>query len=394
MSPSAPSNRPTVRLASAIALLTALGLTTACGSGTKPEPTPAGGRAAASSAVSAAAQVEATPAAASTSPSAPGSPTAPGDQQVSFVVNGTTTYGTLHIPPNATGAKMPAALLLPGSGPTDRNGNQPPQLMPDTLADIAQQMGDDGIMTLRYDKYGTGQTGLGTYAGNPGGLDLNSFVQQATAAYQFLAGQPGADPQRLLIAGHSEGAMIALEVQQAAKPAVAGLALLEPQDERLLDLVTLQVDQQVDAAVSAGQLGSAEATTVKTAVTNGVSSIRAGNPADTTGMPGPIATVFQSLNANLAFARTDDAVYPPDLAAKLPSSIKVMVTCGTADTQIPCSTTGPLVSALKAAGTGGPGLVTLPDVTHLLQPAGSPPTTNTLAPAAQQAIHTFDQLWQ
>ncbi|SOB88833.1 alpha/beta hydrolase family protein [Streptomyces sp. 1331.2] len=385
MCPSTPSNRPTVRMASALALLAALGLTTACGSGGKAESAPAAGHAAL--------LVESAPATASASPSSSGSPTAPGDHQVSFVVNGTTTYGTLHIPQSSGSTKVPAALLLPGSGPTDRDGNQPPQLMPDTLADIAQLMGDDGIMTLRYDKYGTGQTGLGVHASDPGSLDLNSFVQQATAAYQFLAGQPGADPQKLLIAGHSEGALIALEVERNAKPAPAGLALLEPQDERLLDLVTLQVDQQVDAAVSAGQLGPAEASTVKTAVTSGVTSIRAGSPADTTDLPGPIATVFQSLNANLAFARTDDAVYPPDVAAKVPSGTKVMVTCGTADTQVPCSTTDPLVNALKSAGTGGPGLVTLPDVTHLLQPAGSPATTDTLAPAAQQAIHTFDQLW-
>ncbi|MFI9364364.1 alpha/beta hydrolase family protein [Kitasatospora sp. NPDC053057] len=374
-----PSSRPVAAAGSALALIAALGWTAGCGAPAADRtPGPAG-----TPSVDAAPLMQARPS------------TAPGDHDVSFVVNGTTTYGTLHIPQGPTNAMMPAALLLPGSGPTDRNGNQPPQLMPDTLADLARLMGDDGIMTLRYDKYATGRTGLGTYAGNPGGLDLNAFVQQATAAYQFLAAQPGADPQKLLIAGHSEGALIALEVDQNPKPAPApaGLALLEPQDLRLLDLFTLQVDQQLDDALSAGQLDPTQATTAKSAVTNGVAAIRAGRPADTTGLPGPIATAFQNLNANLTFARTDDAVNPADLAAKVPSATKVMVTCGTADTQVPCSTTAPLVDALRTAGTGGPGLITLQDVTHLLQPAGSPATTNTLAPAAQQAIHTFDQLW-
>ncbi|MFG3226064.1 alpha/beta hydrolase family protein [Kitasatospora sp. NPDC048194] len=375
---------PSRRIATAgraLALIAALGWTAGCGSG---------------AAVRAPAPRSAVPSVNAAAPTGTGpSATAPGDHEVSFVVNGTTTYGTLHIPQGPTDAKLPAALLLPGSGPTDRNGNQPPQLMPDTLADLARLMGDDGIMTLRYDKYSTGQTGLGAYADHPGALDLDAFVQQAAAGYRFLAAQPGADPQKLLITGHSEGALIALEVDRdaAPAPAPAGLALLEPQDMRLLDLVTLQVDQQVDAAVSAGQLDSARAAALRTAVTNGVSEIRSGRPADTAGLPGPIAAVFQSLNGNLAFARTDDAVDPADLAAKVPPATKVMVTCGTADTQVPCSSTGPLADALKAAGTGGPGLVTLPDVDHLLQPAGSPPGTDTLAPAALQAVHAFDQLW-
>ncbi|MGW2378406.1 alpha/beta hydrolase family protein [Kitasatospora sp. NPDC001683] len=374
-----PSSRPAAAAGSALALVAVLGWTAGCADG-------GADRSAASGAPSfnAAALMQASPS------------TSPGDHEVSFVVNGTTTYGTLHIPQGPANARMPAALLLPGSGPTDRNGNQPPRLMPDTLSDLAQLMGDDGIMTLRYDKYATGRTGLGSHANDPGGLDLNAFVQQATAAYQFLAAQPGADPDKLLISGHSEGALMALEVDQDPKPAPApaGLALLEPQGMRLLDLVTLQLEQQVDAAVSAGQLDPTQAATVKTAVTGGVAAIRAGRPADTTGMPDPIAAVFQDLNSDLKFTRTDDEVNPADLAAKVRSATKVMVTCGTADTQVPCSSTGPLVDALKTAGTGGPGLVTLQDVTHLLQPAGSPATTNTLAPAAQQAIHTFDQLWK
>src|SRR5580704_1256597 len=42
-------------------------------------------------------------------------------RQVSFAVNGTTTYGTLDIPAHGAGQHLAAALLLAGSGPTDRN---------------------------------------------------------------------------------------------------------------------------------------------------------------------------------------------------------------------------------------------------------------------------------
>ncbi|WP_156178804.1 alpha/beta hydrolase [Saccharothrix sp. ST-888] len=323
---------------------------------------------------------------------AAGTDLAAGDHNISFLVDGTTTYGTLHIPARPAGGTLPAALLLPDGGPTDRDGNQP-QLKPDTLAGLAQLMGDDGIATLRYDKYGTGLTGLGAYAGRAAAPDLAAFVRQADAAYRFLAARPTTDPHRLLLAGHGEGAMVALEVATLSRPAPAGLALLAPQDERLLDLTTLRLDQQLDATVATDRLTAAQAATVKEAIAQAVAELRAGGTADTTGMPGTIATVFEGFNDDTEYVRTDDAVHPPDLARRLTGGTRTMVTCGSADPDIPCSTTGPLVAALAAAGTTGPGLVTLPDVDHLLRPADSPTDTTTLAPAARQAVHAFDALW-
>ncbi len=81
------------------------------------------------------------------------------DQPVSFVADGTTAYGTLHIPRHLAGQHLPAALLLPGSGRTNRNGDVPPTYTLHTLALIAGVLGDNGIISLRFDKYFTGQTG-------------------------------------------------------------------------------------------------------------------------------------------------------------------------------------------------------------------------------------------
>ena len=64
---------------------------------------------------------------------------------------GITLRGTLQLPDGAKG-KVPAALLLAGSGPTDRNGNQPPALVTDLLKQIADRLATEGWASLRYDK--------------------------------------------------------------------------------------------------------------------------------------------------------------------------------------------------------------------------------------------------
>lgn len=331
--------------------------------------------------------------ASSAGPSGTGVQGSASDRDVTFLVDGTVTRGTIHTPAHAAGAKVPAVLLLPGSGPTDRDGNQA-QSAPNTLAHIAQAMGEDGIMTLRYDKYGTGQTGLGAYTGKSATLDLAAFVRQASAAYALLAGQSDADPRKLLIAGHSEGGMIALKVAQTAAPTPAGLALLEPQAERVLDTVNRQVDAQVDAAVDAGRLSSAQGATSKTSMANAVANLRAGRAADTSGLPAGIGRLVAGFNAIAAFVRSDDAVYPPDLGRRLTAGTKVIVTCGTDDVEIPCSTVGALVTSLAAAGSGGPGLVTLPGVNHLLQSSATASDASPLAPVARDALRRFDELWR
>ena len=119
---------------------------------------------------------------------------------VTFAVDGTKTYGTLEIPAHRSGQHLAAALLLAGSGPTDRDGDQPSQnVTPQTLKLVAGVLAQRGIMTLRFDKYFTGQTGAGTFASDPGTVDLNAYIRQADAAYVFLRGQPAADRQHMLL---------------------------------------------------------------------------------------------------------------------------------------------------------------------------------------------------
>lgn len=109
--------------------------------------------------------------------------------------------------PTASGAG--AILLLPGSLFCDVDGNFPAMnLHPHVYADIAAQLGALGFTVLRMAKIGPG-TGARTTdpAAAAAHLQFRTRVEVARAALGRLqARAPGA---RLLVAGHSEGAVVA-----------------------------------------------------------------------------------------------------------------------------------------------------------------------------------------
>ncbi|WP_439383267.1 alpha/beta hydrolase [Amycolatopsis lexingtonensis] len=304
------------------------------------------------------------------------------DREVVFTVDGTATYGTLHVPEHRAGQRLRAALLLPGSGPTDRDGNQP-HATPNTLAQVAGALGGDRVATLRFDKYGTGRTGLGAYGDHPENLDYPAFVRQAKAAYEVLRDQPETDAHALTVLGHSEGAMTALLLGGTVHPRPAGLVLLQPQAIRLLDLVALQLHAQTAEA----EFTPEQRHVIDAAIDAAVTALREHRPVDTTDLPPALAQLFgafQGLSGR--FVESDDAVYPPATAAALRPGTGVLLTCGTNDVRVPCATTDALAAALRRAHAGGPGRVRLSEVDHLLHDAGHP---STLAPAVLDALHRF-----
>jgi alpha-beta hydrolase superfamily lysophospholipase len=314
---------------------------------------------------------------------------------VSFAVDGTKTYGTLEIPAHRSGQHLAAAVLLAGSGPTDRDGNQPAQnVTPQTLKLVAGVLAQQGIMTLRFDKYFTGQTGAGTFASDPGNIDLNAYIRQADAAYVFLRGQPAADRQHMLVVGHSEGGFYAMLVADTVSPHPAGLALLEPQDQRILSLVALQLDEQLSTAVQQGQLSASAAQQQAEGISNAIAQFRAGQQVETDGL---LPQIVQQLTpelltpGNAKVARTDDAVSPVDAAAKVAAGTRVLVTDGTADTNIPVSTISPLASALKGAGTTGPELKVLAGINHFLHTPGTEDNDAVLAASVVAALKAWAQ---
>ena len=315
-------------------------------------------------------------------------------QNVSFVADGTTTYGTLDIPAHRRGQRLAAALILAGSGPTDRNGNDA-QLgfEPGNLKMIANVLAGQGIMSLRYDKYFSGQTGAGALAAARAPVTVSTFLRQADAAYDFLRRQPVTDAGKMLVVGHSEGGMYAIMVAESVSPRPSGLALIEPQDERILSLVELQLDEQLDVQEAQRSMTAAIARRYARQIQHAIGKFRAGQQVRPAGLsPWVVQGLASSLftASNLPYTRSDDAIYPPALAAKVPTGTRVLVTDGSEDTNIPPSTIGPLVRALRSAGTTGPGLVRIPGIDHDLFP--SPATTGSgLDPGVVSALRAWAQ---
>lgn len=151
------------------------------------------------------------------------------NQQVKFTSSdGIVLAGTLTLPDGVT-SKVPGVLLLQGSGPTDRDGNQPPNLRSDLLRQIAEALTLQGIATLRFDKRGMHANVAGLpvaqkdYAAFFG---WDRFVDDAFAAYNFLRSQGAVDPRKSALLGHSEGGLIALDLAARLKGDEAPAALV------------------------------------------------------------------------------------------------------------------------------------------------------------------------
>lgn len=126
-------------------------------------------------------------------------------------------YGTLTLPEGD--APADAALLIAGSGPTDRDGNFPggPN---DSLKKLAAELGDRGIASLRFDKRGTGESIAAAPPEEK--LRAETFVEDVEGWISFLKDRPRI--RRVVVIGHSEGGLVGTLAAQ--KKPVAGIVLL------------------------------------------------------------------------------------------------------------------------------------------------------------------------
>ena len=141
-------------------------------------------------------------------------------------------HGTLLTPADT----QAAAVLIPGSGPTDRNGNQLPAVQAATLRLLAEGLAEDGIATVRIDKRGVGASAMAAYSEDR--LRFDHMAEDARSWAADLAARTGRDCVWLM--GHSEGGLVA-QVAAADNPQVCGVILLASAGRPAADVVREQL---------------------------------------------------------------------------------------------------------------------------------------------------------
>ena len=154
------------------------------------------------------------------------------DIDVSISSGAFSLRGTLTV---AGRSPAPAALLISGSGPVDRDSNSK-RLPINVMGQIATQLAAAGVASLRYDKRGVGKSDGDYFA-----TGLHDNVVDARAALEVLATRPEVDPRRIVVIGHSEGALIASSLADDER--LAGVALLAGAAHNGHDVLTWQARQ-------------------------------------------------------------------------------------------------------------------------------------------------------
>jgi pimeloyl-ACP methyl ester carboxylesterase len=184
-------------------------------------------------------------------PPRPQTPAAdPPYRQVDFEVDnaaspGVRLAGTLSLPTGV--GPFPAAILISGSGPQDRD---------ETIVDhkpfavIADHLTRQGIAVFRYDDRGTGQS-----TGKFSDATSEDFASDAQCVFNYALTVEGVDRTCVGIVGHSEGAMLAPLVAQRnrqvafivmlAGPGVPGDQTLLLQSDRIQELAGLPAEERL-----------------------------------------------------------------------------------------------------------------------------------------------------
>lgn len=189
----------------------------------------------------------------------------PGDEALTIPAAGFNLGATLTRPRGtALPARLPAVVLLGGSGVNDRDGYATGIPI---LGQLAGALADAGFLVVRYDKRGYGQSG-----GRAESVTLGDYAEDARAVVSWLAKRKDIDSKRIAVLGHSEGAWVGLlaasrdkriaAVAAMATPASTGADLVLEQQRRVLTQINapqaerdakVALQQKIHAAVLSGK---------------------------------------------------------------------------------------------------------------------------------------------
>jgi hypothetical protein len=246
--------------------------------------------------------------------------------------------GTLTLPTGR--AKVPAVVLVHGSGPQDRNETIGPNR---PFQDLAWGLASRGVAVLRYEKR--------TKAHADRLVTLKALtvreetMDDARAAVALLRARPEIDPTRIVLVGHSLGGTLAPRIAKE-EPGLSGIVILAGATRPIADLI---VEQSEYIASLGGPLDEA--------AKKRLADLKADAARARTAKPGDAPV----LNAPAAYWVDLNAYDPAAVAGRL--KLRMLVLQGGRDYQV----TSKDLDGWKKALAGRPGVTIreFADLNHL-----------------------------
>jgi len=257
------------------------------------------------------------------------------EMAVSWDVDGIKVHATLTSP--AGEGPFPAVVFVAGSGPTDRDWNNP--MIPGTNGSgalLARQLTEQGFVTLRYDKRASGPHVAENVQQMAGKISMQAHTAELAGGVSLLASFENVDPARIFVLTNSEGCVHALNYQaQSGNLPFAGMVLTSSFARPTGELAHSQIAAQLAAVPGGEAMLSAFDTAMKEFI--------AGRPVPVDdSLPEGLRQVIQAITLpiNLPFSR-ELWIYNP--AASLAEVIvPVLIVIGKKDIQVDWQADGSL----------------------------------------------------
>jgi hypothetical protein len=239
------------------------------------------------------------------------------------------------------GAGAPVVLIIPGSGPTDRDGNNPLGVKAAPYRMLAEALAAHGISTLRADKRGM----FGSKAAIPdaNAVTIADYAADAHNWANALRKRTGVKCVWLL--GHSEGGLVALAAAQQPQ-GICGLILVASPGRKLGAIIREQLEAN---PANAPILPPAMAA---------LQSLEAGKTVDTTGMPTPLLALFSPKVQPFLI----DLLHQDPVALARSTKLPMLIVRGGKDIQVAAADAQALYSARPDAQ-----LLIPPNMNHVLK---------------------------
>ena len=223
-----------------------------------------------------------------------------------------------------------AVLIVAGSGPTDRNGNSGAGLNTYSYKMLGETLAHSGYAVMRYDKRGIG--GSPIPAEDILSLVFENYIDDARACAKFLRAEGF---ERVIVAGHSEGGLIALQLAAEEACCLDGVVLLCAPGYNMAEILNFQLSQQLVPAYMGLMVKS-------TAIIN---SLKAGKMVAQEDIPAELMSLFHPTVQ--PFIISNMRYEPTELAAKC--RVPMLIVSGGRDIQVSVSNGERLHGANPAA---------------------------------------------